>query len=55
MFGGIFGGMGGGVYNQNYRAYPVTFIEKEVAEKGDKVILPPSALQTLGALLPLLS
>lgn len=49
MFGGLFGGLGGGVYNQNYRAYPVAFIEKESAEKGDKVILPPSALQTLGA------
>ena len=48
MFGGIFGGLGGGTYNQNYRAYPVAFIEKEGAERGDKVILPPSALHTLG-------
>jgi hypothetical protein len=48
MFGGIFGNMGGGVYNQNYRAYPVAFIDKESAEKGDKVILPPSALHALG-------
>lgn len=50
MFGGLFGSLGGGFFNQNYRAYPVAFIDKSGAEKGDKVILPPSALQTLGAL-----
>lgn len=50
MFGGLFTGLGGGFFNQNYRAYPVAFIDKSVAEKGDKVILPPSALQTLGVL-----
>lgn len=48
MFGGLFGALGGGFYDQNFRAYPVAFIEKESAEKGDKVILPPSSLNTLG-------
>lgn len=38
------------MYNQNYRAYPAAFIDKESAEKGDKLILPPSALQTLGVI-----
>jgi ubiquitin fusion degradation protein 1 len=51
MFGGLFNsfGGGGGFFDQNFRAYPVAFIEKEAAEKGDKVILPPSALNILGA------
>ena len=48
MFGGLFGALGGGFFDQNFRAYPVAFIEKESAEKGDKVILPPSSLNTLG-------
>jgi ubiquitin fusion degradation protein 1 len=48
MFGGLFGAFGGGFFDQNFRAYPVAFIEKESAEKGDKVILPPSSLNTLG-------
>ena len=39
------------MYDQNYRAYPVAFIEKEGAERGDKIILPPSALHALGATL----
>ena len=38
------------MYDQNYRAYPVAFIEKEGAERGDKIILPPSALHALGAM-----
>jgi hypothetical protein len=50
MFGGLFGSLGGGFYDQNFRAYPVAFIEKESAERGDKVILPPSSLNTLGKL-----
>jgi len=47
--GGLFPGLGGGSYEANYRAYPVAFIEKEAAEAGDKVILPPSALKKLSA------
>ena len=46
--GNIFPGLGGGSYEANYRAYPVAFIEKDAAEEGDKVILPPSALEKLG-------
>lgn len=48
MFGGLFGALGGGFFDANFRAYPVAFIEKESAEAGDKVILPPSSLNTLG-------
>lgn len=51
MFGNLFGGLGAaGYFEKNYRCYPVAFIEKETAEKGDKVILPPSALETLGTI-----
>lgn len=51
MFGGFFGGggFGGGVFEAHYRAMPVAFIDKQSAEFGDKVILPPSALDRLGA------
>lgn len=49
MFSGMFGALGGGFFDQNFRAYPVAFIEKEGAEGGDKVILPPSSLNKLGA------
>lgn len=49
MFAGMFGALGGGFFDQNFRAYPVAFIEKESAEGGDKVILPPSSLNKLGA------
>lgn len=52
MFGGFFGagypGPGGGTFEANYRAMPVAFIDKQSAEYGDKVILPPSALERLG-------
>lgn len=47
MFG-LFGGMGGGVFDANYRCYPVTFLDKPDAENGDKVFLPSSALDRLG-------
>ena len=52
MFGGGFFGMQmpGGVFEAHYRAMPVAFIDKQAAEYGDKVILPPSALDRLGAL-----
>ncbi len=48
MFG-LFGGAAGGVFESRYRAMPVAFIDKQSAEFGDKVILPPSALDRLGA------
>mmetsp|Transcript_13154 Transcript_13154/g.37034 ORF Transcript_13154/g.37034 Transcript_13154/m.37034 type:complete len:342 (+) Transcript_13154:243-1268(+) len=50
MFGnmGMYGG--GGVFQQNYRCYPVTFIDKAHLEEGNKVILPPSALDRLAML-----
>eukprot|EP00983_Pelagomonas_calceolata_P092659 1157693-Pelagomonas_calceolata.AAC.5 len=46
MFGGMFRGME--QYTANFRAMPVAFIDKPQAEFGDKVFLPPSALQRLG-------
>eukprot|EP01023_Acetabularia_acetabulum_P028742 TRINITY_DN2715_c0_g1_i1.p1 TRINITY_DN2715_c0_g1~~TRINITY_DN2715_c0_g1_i1.p1 ORF type:complete len:338 (+),score=62.47 TRINITY_DN2715_c0_g1_i1:166-1179(+) len=45
-----FGGAGGGVFEANFRCYPVSFIDKDSAEDGDKIILPPSALDKLAAL-----
>eukprot|EP00740_Mantoniella_antarctica_P025982 CAMPEP_0198706864 /NCGR_PEP_ID=MMETSP1468-20131203/391088_1 /TAXON_ID=1461545 /ORGANISM="Mantoniella sp, Strain CCMP1436" /LENGTH=351 /DNA_ID=CAMNT_0044465819 /DNA_START=1321 /DNA_END=2368 /DNA_ORIENTATION=+ len=45
MFG-RFGG-GGGHFVAQYRCYPVTFIDRPQLENGDKVILPPSALDRL--------
>lgn len=51
MFGGLFGGPfgpGGGTFEKVYRAMPVAFIDKQSAEYGDKIIMPPSALETLG-------
>ena len=46
MFGGF--GMGGGRFEAHYRCYPVTFIDKPEAERGDKIFMPPSALDRLG-------
>ncbi|XP_076941321.1 uncharacterized protein LOC143610836 [Bidens hawaiensis] len=37
-------------FEQNYRCYPVSFIEKSHLEKGDKIIMPPSALDRLAYL-----
>jgi len=48
MFGGLPGG-GGGRFEAHYRCYPVTFIDKSEAERGDKIFLPPSALDRLGS------
>lgn len=50
MFGGIFGGFdrGGNSFQASYRCFPVSFIDKLNAENGDKVFLPPSALDRLG-------
>lgn len=50
MFGFFGGGMGGGSFEARYRAMPVAFIDKLSAEYGDKVILPPSALDRLASL-----
>lgn len=53
MFGGIFGGFdrGGDSFKASYRCFPVSFIDKLDAENGDKVFLPPSALDRLGMVL----
>jgi hypothetical protein len=40
--------MMGGHFEATYRAFPLAFIDKQSAEYGDKVILPPSALDRLG-------
>lgn len=53
MFGGMFGGFpggfpGGGRFEASYRCYPVSFLDKPEAERGDKIFLPPSALDRLG-------
>eukprot|EP00887_Chlorella_sp_A99_P006719 scaffold3.g6719.t1 len=56
MFGGLFGGYGpyggggGGRFEASYRCYPVSFIDKPEAERGDKIFLPPSALDRLAQL-----
>jgi ubiquitin fusion degradation protein 1 len=58
MFGGFgFGGGDGGFFGANsrtfdkqYQAFPVSFIGKEELEKGNKIILPQSALDTLARL-----
>jgi len=42
--------MGHGVFESTYRAFPLAFIDKQSAEYGDKVILPPSALERLASL-----
>lgn len=38
------------IFEQSYRCYPVSFIDKSHLEKGDKVIMPPSALDRLANL-----
>merc|ERR1719463_915482 len=64
MFGGFFGGpgpggpgaggfFGGGVpgrFDHQYQCFPVSFIGREELEKGNKIILPPSALDHLARL-----
>lgn len=49
MFAAFGFGGGGSTFSATYRVYPVSFLEKESAERGDKLILPPSALDRLGA------
>jgi len=58
--GGFFGGgdgggffahdVPGGRFDHQYNAFPVTFIGKEELEKGNKIILPQSALDALSRL-----
>ncbi|KMT05215.1 hypothetical protein BVRB_7g173590 [Beta vulgaris subsp. vulgaris] len=43
-------GQRGSSFTQNYRCYPASFIEKPHLEKGDKIIMPPSALDRLASL-----
>ena len=50
MFGFIFGRQDNGVFEAKYRVYPVSFIGKNDAENGDKIFMPPSALDKLGIL-----
>ncbi|XP_030516494.1 ubiquitin fusion degradation protein 1 homolog [Rhodamnia argentea] len=47
-----FGGYGyhGTSFEQTYRCYPASFIEKPQIESGDKIIMPPSALDRLASL-----
>ena len=45
MFG--FDRFRGSNFEARYRAFPVAFLDKTSAEEGDKVILPPSALDRL--------
>lgn len=47
-FGGFGFGTGAGRFEAHYRCYPVTFIDKPEAERGDKIFMPPSALDRLG-------
>ncbi len=49
MFGFFQHGLGplANNFEASYRAYPVSFIDKLDAENGDKVFLPPSALDRL--------
>ena len=44
----FFAGRGGGSFESRYRVYPVSFIDKNEAENGDKIFMPPSALDRLG-------
>jgi len=47
--GGFFAGPPGR-FDMQYQCYPVSFINKEDLEKGNKIILPPSALDHLARL-----
>ena len=44
----FYAGRGSSTFEGNYRVYPVSFIDKIDAENGDKIFLPPSALDRLG-------
>jgi ubiquitin fusion degradation protein 1 len=48
MFGGFFGAhLPQGPFSEHYRAFPVSFVNKEDKESGDKIILPASAFERL--------
>ncbi|VYS53044.1 unnamed protein product [Arabidopsis thaliana] len=40
----------GTTFEQSYRCYPASFIDKPQLESGDKIIMPPSALDRLASL-----
>lgn len=48
--GGFFGGGVPGRFDHQYQVFPVTFMGKEELEKGNKIILPQSALDHLARL-----
>merc|ERR1719210_1984195 len=48
--GGFFGAPNPGRFDKQYQAFPVSFIGKEELEKGNKIILPQSALDHLARL-----
>eukprot|EP00250_Pteridium_aquilinum_P010943 c19734_g1_i1 orf=300-1277(+) len=50
FYGGYGVGYPSGPFEQNYRCYPMSFIDKPQLENGDKVIMPPSALDRLASL-----
>ncbi|KAF5180127.1 Ubiquitin fusion degradation protein 1-like protein [Thalictrum thalictroides] len=43
-------GYHGASFEQTYRCYPASFIDKPQLESGDKIIMPPSALDRLASL-----
>lgn len=43
-------GYRGSTFEQTYRCYPASFIDKPQLETGDKIIMPPSALDRLASL-----
>ena len=49
MFGFPPGGFGGGGFEGHYRVHSIAFMENKAhLENGDKILLPPSALDRLG-------
>ena len=48
--GGDRGNNRSSLFEAQYRAYPVSFIDRSELDKGDKIILPPSALDRLSQL-----
>mmetsp|Transcript_5361 Transcript_5361/g.6174 ORF Transcript_5361/g.6174 Transcript_5361/m.6174 type:complete len:95 (+) Transcript_5361:79-363(+) len=48
--GGFFGGGVPGRFDHQYQVFPVSFMGKEELEKGNKIILPQSALDHLARL-----
>eukprot|EP00249_Psilotum_nudum_P018794 c26964_g2_i1 orf=412-1383(-) len=50
FYGGFGAGYPSAPFEQNYRCYPASFIDKAQLENGDKVIMPPSALDRLASL-----